>query len=145
MSASNVAAVFRERPASAGSPTGVRLAAVCYGLIAVAPVPLYFLLRAFSGLPDERWAGTTPFDDYLGVGLLYFGGAAVCSYLLFQRRAAAVWPAALVAAWKALEGVAALRWGQHSFVDVATTFGACGLLVLLALFVRKLHRKGVLR
>ena len=150
MTASNVAPVFGERPASSGAPTGLWFAAICYALIALSPAPFYLYLRASSGLPADRWAGTTPFDAYFGVGLLYFGGAAVCSYLLFKRRAAAVWPAALVAAWKALEGVAALRRAllgvaEWSTLDIVGPFLVFGLFALLALFVRRLKRQGVLQ
>jgi len=129
------------------TPQGLWLTAACYALIALLPIPGYYFFRAQSSLPDEQWAGTTPFDQYLGVGLLYLGSAAACSYLLLKRRAEAVWPAAFVAVWVGLQAVSAVRrllQGRPAEVGPWVEPLLFVVLGLLALYVRKLRRQGVL-
>ena len=131
-------------------PNGGWLTAACYALIALAPIPGYYLFRPHPGLAEEQWARSTPFDAYLGVTVLYLGSAGACSYLLLRRRALAFWPAAFVALWATLTSVATLRallQGKlnHPVRDVAVALARAGLLVLLAFYVRKLRRQGVLR
>jgi hypothetical protein len=66
---------------------------------AVAPIPLYYALRASEVLPAERWAGSSPFDMYFTSAIVYHGGAAACGVLVAMRDRRALWPALIVFAW----------------------------------------------
>ena len=127
-------------------PLGLWLTALVYALAAFGPIPLYYYYR--SALPDENWAGTTPFDQYLGTGLLYHGSAAVACWLLMWRRAIALWPAAFIVVWVGLVQIAELRHllaGRHTRPLFGAGYGVLVVMLLLALYVRRLRERGVLR
>ena len=147
MTASSVTIPVAHPTVAARTPSGLWLAAACYALIALGPIPLHYYWRA--QLPDEPWAGTTPFDAYLGVGLLYFGGSAACSVMLLKRRRTAVGLAAFLVAWRVLEQVAQLRLQLQGRLERESVLVALGAVVpvvmgLLALYVCRLRRQGVL-
>ena len=135
-------------PERARRPLGLWAAALAYAWAALGSIPYYFYLRASGVLPEERWVGTTPFDQYLGVGLLYHGSAAACCYLLLRRRAQAVWAAAFVAVWSALVAVSYARpllQGRATEPFAWVVLVVFGLFAVLAVYVRSLLRRGVLQ
>ena len=148
MSIASASALGAPSPEQARRPGGLWAAAIVYAWAAFGPIPFYYYLRAASDLPAERWVGTTPFDQYLGVGLLYHASAALSCYWLLKRRALAVWVAAFVAVWSGLQAVAAVRGVLRGLPAEPTSWGVpliFGLFVLLALYVRALRRRGVLQ
>jgi hypothetical protein len=119
-----------------------------YVLVAVGPIPMYFYLRASATLPEAEWAGSTPFDQYFGTGLLYHGSGAVAAYLLLKRRAKVLWPAWFLVAWAALTLVAsAWRWLRGTADSGLLLIPTALVVILFALIARhlqRLHRRGSL-
>ncbi|MHC5211140.1 MAG: hypothetical protein ACYTG2_10520 [Planctomycetota bacterium] len=129
--------------------SGMLLAAAFYAFIATGAIPLYYYVRATGEWSEEEWAGTTPFDQYFGPGLIYYGSAALCAYWLVRRRAMAVWPARVIALWVGLQQVGGLwRWlhGRESFpLLLIGGFGVLALVIALLFYVQRLRREGVLQ
>jgi len=126
------------------------VAAIVYAIAAVGQIPLYFIFRAASVSPEEqsKWAGTTPFDQFLGPGLIYYGSAAACAFMLIKRSGTAIRPAWFVVVWVALQQVAGLRsllQGKHVGASLAAGGAVLVMFVLLALHLHRLRRQGVLQ
>ena len=146
MATSSVTAPLREPDSAVPAPKGLWCTAVFYALLALSPIPRYYFLR--GALPDEQWAGTSPFDAYLRINVVYLGSAAACSLLLFRRSRHAVWPAALVVLWVAYwRAVSAWSWLHGRPVSMMLPFEVLWLLVfgVLLISIVRLRKQGVLR
>jgi hypothetical protein len=112
-----------------------------YVFVALGPIPMYYYLRASRTLPEAEWAGSTPFDQYFGPGLLYHGSAAVAAYLLLTRRAKVLWPAWFLVVWAALALVATgWRWLHGNVDERLFLVPSAVILVLFTLIARYLQR-----
>jgi len=122
------------------------LSALCYAVAAFGGIPLYFWLRSQSD-PSVDWGNSSPLDPYLGTGLLYYGAAGGCAWLLVKLDARAVWPAWFIVLWVALRQVALVRQliaGTGTGRSALAGLAVLALFAALALHLRKLKRAGVL-
>jgi hypothetical protein len=100
-----------------------------YVFVALGPIPMYYYLRASRTLPEAEWAGSTPFDQYFGPGLLYHGSAAVAAYAL-----------ALVATgWRWLHG----NVDERLFLVPSAVILV--LFTLIARYLQRLSHSGALK
>jgi hypothetical protein len=128
---------------------GLWAAAAFYAFAATGAIPLHYYMRSVGEWSEEEWAGTTPFDQFFGPGLIYYGSAALCAYWLVRRRAAAVWPARVIVLWVGLQQVGGLwRWlhGRETYpAFLVGGFVVLAVVIALLFYVQRLRTLGVLK